>query len=212
MNASKINRELEILNSYHSSEKIDFHSVATPTATIFSELETVTVTSQQQKAVQTRHLQRHANEELQTMYSESEMFVKYLISQSQNILSTIATLLYSEQNRLSMGKVMYLYYHHFQMEKLWRKSNFEKKEEFPFIVHEKVASELLNERSSQSDEIISPVMDILEEIGVFESENRQDEEDNSDDDDDNSDDDDDDDYGDVGNSGEDYDDGNLQHT
>lgn len=83
---SKMKKELDIYNSYQDPP-IELKSPLLPTSPLYNQLHSVNLTEQQQKAVEAKSLLSHAKEEKDILYKEMNVYSKYLVNQSSEILN-----------------------------------------------------------------------------------------------------------------------------
>ena len=170
LNTEKISEQLIIGNSYVSDEQLNFDSVSSPLSSVYQDLETPTLSSQQQQAVETMSMNQHAKEELLYMKSELDIISNKIVFESNYILSNIQSHSILTHDRLCKGKIMYFYCQHYYIEKLWnsfKSNNFIGDHlHIDKVVHEQVYREL----SHQCEMLQQPIIHGLDISGIIENE------------------------------------------
>ncbi|CAG2217118.1 unnamed protein product [Mytilus edulis] len=157
----------------YQSEVGDINGISTSSASrIIHRLESRKISENQQKAVQSKCLIDHAEEESNNIDIEIKKYLLYLSKQSKEIIDTINNLLPLEGNRFHLGKINYLFVKHFNIETLFH-SCFTLFEHtvtdvsiVPRIVHDKLNTELSRSLNLPTEEEMTT---IFQEIEQFET-------------------------------------------
>ncbi|XP_071140726.1 uncharacterized protein [Mytilus edulis] len=170
-NFLKIKKEVDKLNAINNTN-LDSKQFLSLESEIYDQLESRKISENQQKAVQSKCLIDHAEEESNNIDIEIKKYLLYLSKQSKEIIDTINNLLPLEGNRFHLGKINYLFVKHFNIETLFH-SCFTLFEHtvtdvsiVPRIVHDKLNTELSRSLNLPTEEEMTT---IFQEIEQFET-------------------------------------------